>query len=124
MSILGHKMFAGNQSDSKSLTQMIQTMQAIASDSENSTPLVIMDSGMAGKENLAELRAKGIRYLVNDRRPSRNKYQEEFFRKSAGVARFAFNWALAEWQQQYADGGKPNYAGLQKQPLKAADRNS
>ena len=75
---IGHKMFAGNQSDSQSLPQMIETMLSISTDSECTTPLVIMDSGMSSKENLAILRKKGIRYLVNDRRPSRSKYANEF----------------------------------------------
>ena len=30
-----------------------------------------------------------------------NNQQETYFRRAAGVARFAYNWALAEWQQQY-----------------------
>ncbi len=43
-----------------------------------------------------------------------NKKQETSFRKSAGAARFAYNWALAEWQRQYDAGGKPNEASLRK----------
>jgi len=27
--------------------------------------------------------------------------QEVYFRKACGVARFAYNWALAEWKRQY-----------------------
>ena len=34
-----------------------------------------------------------------------NDGQETYFRKAAGTARFAYNWALAEWQRQY-DAGK------------------
>ncbi len=30
-----------------------------------------------------------------------NDVQETYFRKAAGVARFAYNWALDQWQQQY-----------------------
>ncbi|MBV8076571.1 MAG: transposase [Planctomycetaceae bacterium] len=43
-----------------------------------------------------------------------NKEQETFFRKSAGCARFAYNWALAEWQKQHEAGGTPNEAALRK----------
>jgi putative transposase len=32
-----------------------------------------------------------------------------------GTARFAWNWALAEWQRQYHAGGKPNEGALRKQ---------
>jgi putative transposase len=31
-----------------------------------------------------------------------NDVQETYFRKAAGVARFAYHWALDQWQQQYA----------------------
>ena len=44
-----------------------------------------------------------------------NKEQEVFLKKSCGVARFAYNWGLAEWQNQYKNGGKPNYLQLKKQ---------
>ena len=41
--------------------------------------------------------------------------QQEYFRRACGVARFAYNWALAEWQLQYAAGEKPSEAALRKQ---------
>ena len=50
-----------------------------------------------------------------------NDVQETYFRKAAGTARFAYNWALAEWQRQYeawkADptGSKPSDPALRKQ---------
>jgi putative transposase len=40
--------------------------------------------------------------------------QEEYFRRAAGTARFAYNWALAEWDRLYAIGEKPNGASLKK----------
>ena len=40
--------------------------------------------------------------------------QEEYFLRACGVARFAFNWALAEWKAEYEAGGKPNEAALRK----------
>lgn len=30
-----------------------------------------------------------------------NNKQATYFAKSCGIARFAYNWALAEWQRQY-----------------------
>ncbi len=39
-----------------------------------------------------------------------NPLQEAVFRQCVGAARFAYNWALAEWQRQYASGEKPNEA--------------
>ena len=50
-----------------------------------------------------------------------NNKQATYFAKAAGTARFAYNWALAEWQRQYAAWGqdnslpKPSQAALRRQ---------
>ena len=50
-----------------------------------------------------------------------NDVQETYFRKAAGTARFAYNWALDQWQQQYAAWKddptlpKPSDAALRRQ---------
>ena len=44
-----------------------------------------------------------------------NHEQEQFLKKSCGVARFAYNWGLAEWQKRYENGEKPNHLKLKKQ---------
>ena len=49
--------------------------------------------------------------------------QEAYFARACGVARFAYNWALAEWQRQYAAGAKPSEVALRKQ-LNAIKRES
>jgi len=36
------------------------------------------------------------------------------FAKAAGCARFAWNWALAEWNRQYAAGERPKANDLKK----------
>lgn len=41
--------------------------------------------------------------------------QRTYFAKAAGTARFAYNWALAEWQRQYREGGKPSAYALSRQ---------
>lgn len=41
-----------------------------------------------------------------------NKAQEIYFSKACGVARFAYNWALAEWKRQYEAGEKPSEISL------------
>lgn len=41
--------------------------------------------------------------------------QREYFARAAGTARFVYNWALAEWNRQYAAGEKPTWMKLQKQ---------
>ena len=43
-----------------------------------------------------------------------NKIQEEFFVKSCGVARFAYNLALAEWEKQYQKGNTISESALRK----------
>jgi putative transposase len=44
-----------------------------------------------------------------------NNAQRAMLAKSAGVARFAYNWALAEWQRQRARGEKPTEGKLRRQ---------
>lgn len=44
-----------------------------------------------------------------------NKSQETHFQKAAGTARFAYNWALAEWKRKYEAGEKPTAFKLCKQ---------
>lgn len=78
---LGHKIFEGNQSDSKSLVEMIQTLDActeVRKDSAHSKPIVIVDGGIASRENLRILKENGFSYLVNDSRRGRIRYEKEF----------------------------------------------
>src|SRR5712692_5842434 len=44
-----------------------------------------------------------------------NDRQATYFARACGTARFAYNWALAEWQRQYKEGGKPSEAALRRQ---------
>ncbi len=44
-----------------------------------------------------------------------NNTHRENFRKAVGIARFTWNWALCEWERQYAEGGKPSALALKKQ---------
>lgn len=41
--------------------------------------------------------------------------QEEFFRKCVGTARFAYNYALTQWREQYKAGEKPSDGKLCKE---------
>jgi putative transposase len=41
--------------------------------------------------------------------------QAIYFAKAAGTARYAFNWAVAEWEKQYEAGGKPSALALRTQ---------
>ena len=53
--------------------------------------------------------------LAHQIRLAPNAAQESQFRRACGVARFAYNWALAEWQRQYEAGEKPSEIALRKQ---------
>ena len=43
-----------------------------------------------------------------------NNKQSTYFAKACGAARKAYNWALDEWQKEYAEGGKPNETALRR----------
>jgi putative transposase len=43
------------------------------------------------------------------------RLQAALFAQCVGAARFAYNWALAEWERQYKSGDKPNEAALRRQ---------
>ena len=43
-----------------------------------------------------------------------NAAQRLYFARAAGTARFAWNWALAEWKAQYKAGGKPGDVSLRR----------
>ena len=44
-----------------------------------------------------------------------NRKQVTYFTKSAGVSRFAYNWALAKWKEKYSSGEKTSEASLRKE---------
>jgi putative transposase len=52
-----------------------------------------------------------------------NAKQRTYFARAAGTARFAWNWAKAEWQAEYKAGGKPTEVSLRKK-LNALKRQS
>jgi putative transposase len=51
-----------------------------------------------------------------------NAAQRLYFARAAGTARFAWNWALAEWKRQYKAGEKPTEVSLRRQ-LNAVKRS-
>lgn len=44
-----------------------------------------------------------------------NNKQRSYFAKASGVARFAYNWALEQWNNQYREGKKPKESEIRKQ---------
>jgi len=81
---LGHKIFAGNRNDATTLSEMIDDMEKLAAREETrllegeAKPLVVMDAGLATKENLALLEERGLEYVVNETRTSRKAWTEIF----------------------------------------------
>jgi len=43
-----------------------------------------------------------------------NVAQRAYFTQASGVARHAYNWALAEWKREYEAGGKPSEVSLRR----------
>jgi putative transposase len=44
-----------------------------------------------------------------------NNKQTTYFAKACGVARFAYNWGLEQWQEQYESGKKPTETALRRE---------
>ena len=80
---LAHQVFAGNQSDGKSLIRMVEEMDKLVPvDSlEKRTSMVLLDGGIATRANLGLLRKKHYHYLVNDSRRGRAAYRAEFLKE-------------------------------------------
>ncbi len=53
--------------------------------------------------------------LVHKIKLKPNNIQSTYFKKSCGVARFAYNWALEEWGKQYKAGKRPSEISLRKE---------
>ena len=43
-----------------------------------------------------------------------NNQQSNYFARACRTSRFAYNWALARWNEIYKAGGKPNEAALRR----------
>lgn len=54
-------------------------------------------------------------YRAHKIRLATTREQEAYFSCCCGVARFVFNWALAEWNRQYEAGERPSIFALQRQ---------
>ena len=82
---LGHRIFAGNQSDSASfpvaLSQMQQEWASLCRPEQK--PLFVMDAGIATAGNLRLLRSLGYDYLVCEKRTLRTARANEFSDKDA-----------------------------------------
>jgi transposase len=74
--IITHKVFAGNVGDCKTLMKAVADLETIAGSGRR--PVVVVDGGVATKENLGALRQNGYDYVVNGKRQTRAEFAEDF----------------------------------------------
>ena len=73
---IAHEVFAGNTRDHKTLATMLDLLKERVGLPEGST--VVVDRGMAFDENLAEIKARKLHYLVASRQHERNRWLADF----------------------------------------------
>ena len=70
-----HEVFDGNRQDRSTLEAMLESLEKRTGNKPGST--VIVDRGMAYEENLEQIRARGLHYIVAGRQPERNPWLDE-----------------------------------------------
>jgi len=73
---LAHEIFEGNRQDRTTVKEMLELLDERVGLVQGQT--VVVDRGMAFDENLAEIRARDLHYLVAARQPERDQWLEEF----------------------------------------------
>lgn len=73
---LAHEVFAGNRHDSTTLDDMLQALDKRIGLRPEQT--VVVDRGMAGANNLEQIRARGLHYLVAARYTERKEWNDKF----------------------------------------------
>ena len=73
---LAHEIFEGNRQDRTTVKEMLELLDERVGLVKGQT--VVVDRGMAFDENLAEIRARDLHYLVAARQPERDQWLEEF----------------------------------------------
>lgn len=71
-----HEVFDGNVQDRATVGQMLDALERRTGRKVGST--VVVDRGMAYKENLKEIRQRELHYIVAGRQPERNEWLDEF----------------------------------------------
>jgi transposase len=71
-----HEIFDGNRQDRTTVDDMLEALEKRTGKRLEAT--VVIDRGMAYAENLEQIRARGLHYLVAGRQPERNAWLEEF----------------------------------------------
>lgn len=77
--MLFHRTFDGNTGDAKTLPEMIKILQDTLNEQQLLLPpVIVLDGGLASKDNLKTLREAGLNFLVNRTRNYRNHFAEQF----------------------------------------------
>jgi len=71
-----HEIFEGNRQDRTTVDEMLQILEKRTGKHPGST--VVVDRGMAFEENLGQIRAHGLHYLVAGRQSERNEWLDDF----------------------------------------------
>jgi len=71
-----HEIFEGNRQDRSTVDEMLQILEKRTGKHPGAT--VVVDRGMAYKENLEQIRAHGLHYLVAGRQSERNEWLNDF----------------------------------------------
>jgi transposase len=71
-----HETFEGNRQDRRTVEEMLQVLEKRTGKHPGST--VVVDRGMAYEENLEQIRAHGLHYVVAGRQSERNQWSDDF----------------------------------------------
>ena len=71
-----HEIFDGDRQDRGTVEEMIEVLEKRTGRKPGST--VVVDRGMAYEENLCQIRAHGLHYIVAGRQPERNEWLDDF----------------------------------------------
>jgi len=71
-----HEVFDGNTSDTTTVDQILDVLDARAGGKRNGRTVVV-DRGMSSRENLATIRSRGYHYMVATRQSERDEYLAE-----------------------------------------------
>ena len=75
-----HETFEGNRQDRTTVEEMLEILERRTGKHPGST--VVVDRGMAYEENLEQIRAHGLHYLVAGRQSERNEWLDDFEEKA------------------------------------------
>jgi transposase len=74
--VKAHEIFEGDRQDRSTVDEMLRVLEKRRGKHPGAT--VVVDRGMAYQENLEQIRAHGLHYLVAGRQPERNPWLDDF----------------------------------------------